>query len=171
MKNRLKTLLTLTLSILVCLTFFVSCNRNKGNNEDTRVKITESEIKSALADSDGTLTIEGDSEDVTSFKYVVTGINASKLTDKSYTRKAVNTLLTNPSNITFGEYKVCKAFSATVSIVSLFVNDDGSMDSSAFDEEILNIVCDGNTNTYGEWKVSATIDNDADSITIVAACE
>ena len=149
-------IILLTICILtLCL---ASCGGNKTNDEsnktDDRVKITELEIQSALEKKGGTLTIEGSSDDVTSFKYVVANVNASKLLDKSYTSKAVNTLLTDPTKITYGELKVCNAFSAASSVVGLFA-DDGEFDTNAYVEEIINIICDGSTKTYGDWKVSA----------------
>ena len=70
MKNTFKTILALTLSILMCLTFLVSCNKNKGENTETRVKISESQIQSKLAAEGGTLTIQGSSDDVTSFMMI-----------------------------------------------------------------------------------------------------
>jgi hypothetical protein len=159
-------LLLLTCTLALCLT---ACGNNEsGNNEDKRVKITESVIQSALADYEGTLTIEGPSDDVTSFTYVVNDINATKLVDKSYTRKAVNILLEDWTKITYGEYQVAKAFSVTASIMGIFASQEGEFDASAYVEEALSVICDGNVKTYGDWKISSSIDADADSITIVA---
>lgn len=166
--KKLISILLLICTLTICLSSCGNNGNDENNNNDNRVKITESAIRSKLSDEDGTLTIEGASDDVMSLTYVVTNINASKLIDKSYTREAVNTLLTDSSKITYGELKVCNAFSATSNVVSLFTNDDSEFDSNAYTDEILSIICDASTKTYGDWKVSATIDKDADSITIVA---
>lgn len=169
MKKTMRSILALSLVILMCFSCLVACGgKDKDENKEPEKKLTETEIKTALKDSDGTLTIEGSADDVKAFKYVVTNINADDLADKSYTKKAVNILLEDSSKLTFGQLKVCNAFSATMSVVAMFTEDDGDFNSDAFIDEILGIVCDGNSKSYGDWTVSATIDQDADSITINA---
>ena len=164
MKNKLKFIFVIALSILTCLTIFVSCG-------DSRVKITESEIQAKLADSDGTLTIEGTPENVTAFTYYLANINASNLVNKNYAHKAIYSLVNNPSKITYGELQACNAFYATMNVTSVFTNNDGEFDSDEYIEEILSIICDGNTKVYSGWKVSATVDVTTNSITISATCK
>ncbi len=167
MKNTLKTLLTLTLALVMCTSLFTACK--KDDNEDSVRKITQEEIKNALSSHDGTLTIEGSADNVTAFTYVLSGVNTSKLVDKDYTRKAVNVLLTDSSKLTFAQLKVCNAFSATMSIANLLEDDDDeSFDANTYTEDLLTVLCDGQSREYGSWTLSASIDEEADSITISA---
>ena len=170
MKNNLRKLTALILALIICAFALASCsNDDEGSTEE---KLTEEQIRTALADSegalDGTLTIDaGTAEDVKAFSYVIATVNASDLSNKSYVRGAVNTLLTNPGKVTLGELKVCSAFNGAMQVVSIFYEGE-NFDSSAYTEEILGIICDGSSKTYDDWTVSATVNTDADSITIKA---
>lgn len=167
MKNKIKIFTVLILVVSMCFAMLIGCGKNKGgdDNSSSEKKLTKAEIETALEDNDGTLTIEGSSDNVTAFKYVVTGISAANLMDKSYTRTAVNILLTDSSKITFGQLKVCNGFSAVMSVCGLFEEDE-NFNSNDFIEEILSIICDGATKTYDGWSISATVDTTADSITV-----
>ncbi len=169
MKKRMRSILALALVVFMCFSCLVACGgKDKGEEKEPEKKLTEAQIQEALKEDDGTLTIEGSADDVKAFKYVLSGVNTAKLTDKSFTKTAVNTLLQDSSKITFGQLKVCNAFNATMNVVALFTEDDGNFNSDAFINEILEIICDGQSKTYGDWTVSATIDTANDSITISA---
>lgn len=168
MKNTVKVCLAMLVVVVMCMSCITSCGGNGDNNDNTSKKITESEIRSEMADSDGTLTIEGDSDDVISFNYVVSDINASKLVDKSFTQNAVNVLMNDSSKLVYGQYKVCKAFNATMKIVAMFRDDSGDFDAEEFVSEILGIICDGNNREYNGWTISATVSQENDTITIYA---
>ena len=172
MKTKLRRIVAIVLALFAFGFILTACN-DAGQGDGSKQKLTEAFIKSELSNSegalDGILTIEkGTSDDVTAFHYVVSDINASKLTDKSYTRKAVTTLLSNPGNITYGELMVCSAFQAAMQIIGIFYGDE-NFDSSAYTEEILSIICDGTEKTYNGWTVSAEVDQAADSITVKAS--
>ena len=164
MKKTIQTLVLLCLSLMMCLSVFTACGDKKEEGAEAP-KLTEAAIKTALEDSEGTLTTEGSADNVTAFQFVVEDINATKLSDKAFTKTAVNTMLSNPSGITFGQLKVCNAVLAMMSISQLLNKSEGDFNSDAYVEEILSIVCEGNTKQYGGWSVSAVIDQAADSIT------
>ena len=158
------------ISILLLICTLTLCLASCGNTNEN--KITEEFIISELSDSegelDGTLTItNGTSDNVLAFNYVVTGINAEKLMDKSFTKNAVQKIFTNPSSITYGELKVCKAFNATMTVISIFYEDE-NFNSDRFTDEILSIICDRSAKTYENWTISASVDQTSDSITIKA---
>ena len=98
---------------------------------------------------------------------MITGINAEKLTDKNFTKKAVQKLLSNPGSITYGELKVCNAFNATMKVISIFYEGE-NFDSNKYTDEILSVICDGSAKTYEKWTISASVDKTSDSITINA---
>ena len=164
---------TISILLIICtLTLcLVSCSKTDENKIDEN-KITEELIISELSDSegelDGTLTItNGTSDNVLAFNYVVTGINAEKLMDKNFTKNAAQKLLANPGSITYGELKVCNAFNATMTVVSIF-HEDENFDSNRYIDEILSIICDRSAKTYENWTISASVDQTSDSITIKA---
>ena len=168
MKNNFIKIVAMLLMIFACTFAFTAC----GEGEE-EIKLTEAAIKSELANSDGTLngtlTIEsGTSDDVTAFYYVVTDVNASELVVKSTTRKAAETLLSNSANLTYGQYKICNAFNAVVQITSIFIEDTNSLSADAYTEDVLSIICDSTAKTYGNWTVSAVVNQASDSITIKA---
>ncbi|MBQ9085300.1 MAG: hypothetical protein IJY24_06565 [Clostridia bacterium] len=154
------------ISILLLICTLTLCLASCGKTDEN--KITEEFIISKLSDSegelDGTLTItNGTSDNVLAFNYVVTGINAEKLMDKNFTKNAVQKVFSNPGSITYGELKVCNAFNATMTVVSIFYEDEN------FDtDEILSIICDRSAKTYENWTISASVDQTFDSITIKA---
>lgn len=165
MKKKMKHTITAGLALLICALFLVVC----GCGTD---KLTEAAIKDELLNSDGelegTLTIEGGTaKNVTAFSYVVTDVNASKLASKSFMKEAIVTIMSNPGNATYGMLKAYKACGATMQVMMIF-NDDDDFNAATFIEESLNIICDGQTATYGSWAISAVVDRSNDSITIRA---
>lgn len=170
MKNKIRNFITLILVVSMCAVMFVGCGKNKGGDDDSssEKKLTQAEIETAFEDSDGTLSIEGSSDNVTAFKYVVTGISAENLLNKNYTRTAINTLLTDSSNVTMGQLMVCNGFSAVMSACALFEEDEEEeeFNYNDFVEDVLEIICDGATKTYDGWKISSTVDATANSITV-----
>ena len=159
MKNTVKLLLILCFTLIICVSVLTACNSDD-------ITLTKSQIENALSSSSGTLSTQGSDDDVTSFTYVMTNVNAKNLSDKSYVRSAVDTLMSNPSKLTFGEYKVTGPFSAILNIDGLFMGDDGDFDPDAYTDEVLAVICDGSTKRHGNWSISATINSTDDSITI-----
>ena len=168
----MKSVAVLCITLVMCILCFWGCDTEKQSNKTiTEAEIksaTEAEIKSALTDFDGTLTIEGDAENVKSFQYVLTDINAENLIDKNYTKNAVNTMLNNSSQLTFGEYKVCKAFGAVMAIAEIFIEDLDNYDANALIDELLGIICNGKSQEYNGWTISASVDQKSNSITVYA---
>ena len=164
MKKTLKTFLIICLALFMCMTALVACD-NSATPEPK--KYTEEEIRTALAENDGTLTIEGTSDNVTAFTFVVTGINANDINPNSL-KSAVNILLTDYSKITYGQLKMCYAFSAMVSVDNIFKDDSSEFDEEAYINEIISVICNGNSLQHDNWTISASINQATDSITISA---
>lgn len=160
MKTTIKSLLIFCFTLVICISIFTACG-------DEGVKITESEIRSALSSNEGTLSTEGEADNVTSFTYVITSVNAKDLSSKSFMRSAVKNLMNNPSKMTYGQYKSTKAFSAMVNIDGLFMaGESEDFNSDVYIDEILSVICDGTARTHNNWTISASIDTANDSITI-----
>lgn len=167
MKKSLRVVL-LILSFIICALCIVACT-NK--NVSSTKKITEAEIKSKLVDYKGTLTItEGNTEDVNAFEYVLSNVHARGLIDKEYTRTTVRFIFLNGVNdsLTVGQLQMFEAVAATNSIVSLFYEATEDFNSSEFTEELLTIICDGNSRQYNGWTISASIDQETDSLKVNA---
>ena len=166
----MKKILALILTFLLCISVVTACGKKPP-------KLTEAEIKTAIESTEGELSIEGDSEDVTAFTFIVKGVNVTNLTNKSFTRNAVKTLLSNPGSITYAQLKTTTAFSAVMQIDSLLTKLEASedeeteedpFDSEAYIDEILTVICDGTTRDYTYWSLCATTDKTNDSIVIKA---
>ena len=162
--------MAISLVLVVCVSVLASCGKkDDGSAEKNKIIVTEAQINEKLSDSDGELTIEGSYDNVTSFTYVVSGVDASNLSNKTFIKNAVTVLLTDSSQLTFGQYKVCKAFSAVMYTCDLFdKDDDADFDSDEYIDEILAILCDGTDKTYENWTVSAKVNVSEDSITVSA---
>lgn len=133
-------------------------------------KLTAQEVETAMAECNGTLNLETSGDQVTGFTYVVEDINADDLMDKSYARDAVMAMASgDTANITFGQYKVTKAFLPLMSIEALLGDDGDDFSATALIEKLLGVICEGNTIRYDGWTVSATVDQAGDSITIRVA--
>lgn len=165
----MKKIISVLLIIFVTAVSMISCgNTEEEPVKETGIKITEEQVRSALSDSEGTLTIDGPSDDVSAITFIVEDINASNLIDKGFTREAVNTLLEDSSKITYGEFKACNAFSAAMSVCGIFEEDSDNFNSSEYTETILSIICDNETKSYENWTVSSIVNVEDDTITITA---
>lgn len=131
-------------------------------------KITEADIREAVSDSQGTLTIESAEEYVTAFNYVVKGVNADDLVNKEFTRKALDMLANDPNNSLYGQYLVSKATTPLMSIDMLLRDVNPKAKWSPYVEEILGVISDGKSLNGNGWTISAEIDQSNDSITIHA---
>ena len=158
MKKSIKSIISLALLLTLCVTLLCSC-----------VKLNEADIKAVLADTEGTLTItEGDADDVKAFEYLLTDVNAKELVNKNYTREAVGIMRDNALNLSYSQFKACKAFLAIVAINSLINDDNASYNSEAYIESVLEVISEGRKLKDNGWTITATVDVEADSITIYA---
>ena len=160
---------TLTLSLVSC----IKTDETKIKNEtkiENETKITEEFIISELTDSvgelEGTLTItSGTSENVLAFNYIVTINNAETLMNENFKEKAHQSLLSNhPENLTHGQLQ---AVVATMGVVNIFWEEENS-DINDYIDGILSIIYDGSERTYGNWTISASVDQASDILTIKA---
>ena len=159
MKKSIKSIISLALLLTLSVTLLCSC----------ALRLTEAEIKEVLADTEGTLTItEGDANDVMAFEYLLTDVNAKELVNKNYTREAVGIMRDNALNLSYAQFKACKAFLAIVAINSLVNDDNASYNSEAYIESVLEVISEGRKLKDNGWTIRATVDVEADSITIYA---
>ena len=153
----MKKILTVVFAMLLCLSL-ISC----GN-----LKLSESDVTSALENCGGTLDMTTEGGSVSEFTYVVTKVNADDLTDKGYAREAMDaTLSGNTSSMTYGQYQAAKAMLPIISILALLEGDSDDFDANAFINDVLSIICDGKTVTVKNWEVSSSLDTGSDKITI-----
>ncbi len=154
----MKKAISLLLALVLCLSL-CACGT---------AKLTTAEVEQALADCDGKLDMQASGDNVTGFTYTVEGVNADELTDRNYSRNAINTVLGgDTSKITIGQLKVAKAVSPIMSIITLLDSGkEGDFNTEAFTESLLDIMCDGKVAQYNGWEVSAQIDQTSDSIII-----
>ena len=165
----MKKIISIVLVVFMLTLSLAACGgKDNSAEKGSGIKLTEAEIRSELAENSGTLTIEGESDNVTSFTFVVNNVNASNLVNKEFTREAVNVLLTNSSKIPYGQLKACNGFNAVMAVCGLFEEDEGDFDANAFTETVLSIICNNQKQTYENWTVSATVNTADDSITVSA---
>ncbi|MBQ7296295.1 MAG: hypothetical protein IJW86_08935 [Clostridia bacterium] len=160
----MKKSIILLLTVILCLTL-CACG--------TTQNFSVADLEKSLEGKNGVLNVETSGKTIKEFTYVVEDINAEKLSDKSFCENAFYEVLNgNTMNLTYNELKSMGAFIPLMSIVNLLKNsDDAEFDYRQYTEELLGIVCDGNTQKYNEWSVSADIDVVNDSITILATYE
>lgn len=133
------------------------------------VNLSVADVTEAFADCDGTLETETSGNNVTSFTYVVEGVNADSLLDREYIREAVEAIMDgDASQITMGQLMVSKAVLPVMSIDVLLGEEEENFSSDDFLEKIIGIICDGNMVEYDGWNVSTSVDVSNDSITIYA---
>ncbi len=154
MKKFLSLIMVLTIMLSIC-----ACG--------SKAKLTTADVEEAFVDCHGTLNLETSGDNVTSFTYVVEGVNADDLMDKEYSHNAIAAILTgDASKITMGQVMVANAISPLMNIDVLLGGDKDDFNSDAFVGKILGIICDGKTAEYDGWAVSAEVDQDSDNITI-----
>ncbi|MGM9601984.1 MAG: hypothetical protein ACI3W5_10470 [Faecousia sp.] len=154
----MKRLVSIILAVVLCLSL-AACSGG--------TKLTEKEITDALADCKGTLNVEKEGSEVIGFTFVVEKVNAKDLVNKSYSRKAIEAVAAGDmQTVTIGQVKVSKAFAALMAIDTLLEKEEGDFNSNAFVEKILAIACDGKSQQYDGWTVSAKVDQESDSMTI-----
>ena len=164
MKSNFSRIVAMILALFMCAAVFTACN-DASSKSDEHLKLTEQMIRSKMADSYGTLTIDsGSADDVTAFSYVFESTAISSLKSKEITRSVVKEAQSGKS-LTYHNYLVYTAFCDTMQVVGL-IYDKENFDGDAYIEELLSILCDGSTKTYNGWTVSVTMDQSTESITI-----
>ena len=163
MKNKFSRMVAIILALFMCALIFGACNST--NDSTKHLKLTEQMIKSKMADSDGTLTIDsGSTEDVTAFTYVFESRVISSLKNKENTRSVVKEAQSG-GGVTYHDYQVYSAFCDTMLVVGL-IYDKENFNGDTYIEELLSILCDGSVKTYNGWTVSVTINQSTENITI-----
>ncbi|MBR3964673.1 MAG: hypothetical protein IKJ80_04630 [Clostridia bacterium] len=153
-------------SLLVCMLILALSSCGGG------ITVSESQIKSALynetlEEDECELTFEGSSDDVSAFTLVVHDINASKIKDRERLKKVIDTLYEDSMQLSWKDLRMCNAYLAVVEVCGLFI-DKETFDANAFIETALDIICEGQSEIYENWTVSASVSIEDDSITIRA---
>lgn len=171
MKSKIIKILFIAIALITCVASIVSCG---SENESNRKKLTEAEITEGLAEVEGTISIEGDSSDVTAFS--ITFKNAN-IQSKSIMSNIVSKGATTPQKLTFDEFKSFSSFVNAMSVdgfMSDFTEDNEGKESGEFDgdeyiEKILALICDGESITYNDtWTLSATVNKSENTLTLKA---
>lgn len=158
----MKKFLSMVLTLVLCLSL-CACGGP--------VKLTEEKITNALANCEGTLNLESSGRKVVAFTYVVEEVNAEELVDRSYTYKAVAAATAGKtSQMTYNQFEVVKAFTPLLAI-DVLVTGGEETDLDATMDRLLGIICDGNTENYDGWKVSAVVDQENNSLIIKVVSE
>ena len=157
------------LLMLILVTLCVTSCKSSGP------KLTEESIRNSLKDSEGemygTLTVkDGKSDNVKAFDYVIKDVSASEFKDKENLKTLLVVAAIDAGKLTMSELYAVLAISEAISVLELFCEDETS-DATACRDDAFSMVCDGNVITYGDWKISATVDQKADSMTIKAICD
>ena len=160
-----KSSLFLLLMVLVMLLSACSTSTNQAKT------ITLTELKSALGDDLDSDTVElntvDDGKKVTQFTIKVSGVNAGKITNRSYVKDAIVLLMTKPGDMVYGQFKVTRGFSVVMDVLALLdTTPEGSFDMDTFVDEILDVMCDGKPHNEAGWTITTKVDEANDTLTI-----
>lgn len=72
--------------------------------------------------------------------------------------------------MTYNQFEVVKAFTPLLAI-DVLVTGGEETDLDATMDRLLGIICDGNTENYDGWKVSAVVDQENNSLIIKVVSE
>ena len=151
-----------TISFVLILVLCISFSACGG-----KVKLTTTDVETALADRPGTLDIETSGDNVKRFTYTADNINAEGLIDREYSLEAIALLSSgNTSEMSPNHLYVCNAFLDLMCIDGLFRDNEDEFDTLEYVEELLDVICDGKTLQYDGWSISTDVNQDSDSITI-----
>ncbi|MBR3954380.1 MAG: hypothetical protein IKJ63_02780 [Clostridia bacterium] len=141
------------LTVALCLSF-VACG-NKGEE----VKITEAEVIAAFAECEGTLTTEGDADNVTAFKYVIEDINIDNLLDRDYAKEAMEIAEEGDHmKLKIGQIPILEVMQAMAEADALLFGD--VVITEDYTEHLLTLVCDGKSFEANGWTVSVSATKD-----------
>ena len=160
------------ISILLAVALIISLSAC-----EKRIKISEEKVKEVFATFDGTLNIDGKSDDIAGFTYVLDGVYAEGLAREDYVTSVY--LLTldamksgNNGNFTLKDAYAASAIGALLSIDILFEKssetNENSVNLGDFLDRLIDILCNGGSWTYSNWTVSAKIDVEKDRMIIIA---
>ena len=160
----MKRAIMFVLTVALCLSF-VACG-NDGEGKDV-VKITEAEIIAAVAECEGTLTTEGDADNVTAFKYVISGINIDNLLDRDYTKEAMDIAAEGDHmKLKVGQVPILKVIMALAKVDEVLFSGV-EMTKEEYTEHLLTLVCDGESFEANGWTVSIITANDSATISAI----
>ena len=158
MTTNSKKMISIVLVLALCLSL-AACG--------SKVKLTTTDVETALADRPGTLDIETSGDNVKSFTYTADNINAEGLIDREYSLEAIALLSSgNTSQITPNQLYVCNAFLDLMCIDGLFRDNEDEFNTLEYIEKLLDVICDGKTLEYDGWSISTDVNQNSESIKI-----
>lgn len=155
----MKKVLSLLLAAALCFSL-CAC----GATQDLNV----TDLEKSLEGQSGVLDIEYSGKTIKKFTYIIENVDTQKLSDKNFCEKAFYEVLSgNPTSLTYSDFMSMGVFVSLMSIVNLlYISEE--FNAIQYTEELLSIVCDGNTQKYNNWSVSVKMDEVNNSATIVA---
>lgn len=160
--KRLLSILLIVCAMTLCL---VSCGEEPV--AETGIKLSKQQVENAYESINGTLTVEGSSSNVSSFTFVISGIDTSDF-NYTYVKNAVYTLLENPGKITLGQLDACNAFNAVMAATGLFRDESDEFDYNEYIDEIVSTICFGISRIYdnGNWRVTTESNESTKTFTV-----
>lgn len=156
-----KSSLFLLLMVLVMLLSACSTSTNKAKN------ITLAELNTALESNDVDLKTVDDGKNITQFTITASNVNADDLVNRNYVKKAYTLMMTKPGDMVYGQFKVMNGFGIMMDVFGLIdTTPEGEFDTEAFVNEILDVICDGKAHSEAGWTITATVDENNDTLTI-----
>ena len=150
-------LLVLTLLLSACST----SSTNKAKN------ITLADLNTALESTDVDLKTVDDGKNITQFTITASNVNADKLVDRNYVKQAYILMMTKPGDMIYEQFKVMTGFGVMMDVFGLIdTTPEGEFDTSAFVNELLDVICDGKAHSEAGWTITAKVDKENDTLII-----
>ena len=154
----MKKLLSLLLAVILCFSL-CAC----GATQDLNV----TDLEKSLEGQSGVLDIEYSGKTIKKFTYIIENVDTQKLSDKNFCENAFYKVLSgNTASLTYSDFLSMGVFVSLMSIVNILYSSE-EFNAVQYTEEMLSIICDGNTQKYNDWSVSAEKDEVNNSVTIV----
>lgn len=131
---------------------------------DTAKKLTKAEIESALDTCSGTLETKGKEDNVKSFTFTMTDVNAENLSDSDFLFNAIIQVATDGSGANTYQLKSAPTFVPVGCIYFLIADDGDQTKVIEIIEMAVDVISKGETIERNGWKLSATIDQKNDSV-------
>lgn len=131
---------------------------------DTAKKLTKAEIESALDTCSGTLETKGKEDNVKSFTFTMTDVNAENLSDSDFLFNAIIQVATDGSGANTYQLKSSSTFGPVGCIYFLIADDGDQTKVIEIIEMAVDVISKGETIERNGWKLSATIDQKNDSV-------
>ena len=131
---------------------------------DSGKKLTKAEIVSALQDCDGTVETNGKEDNVKSFTFTMNDVNAENLSERDFLYGAIIQVSVDASGANSRQLKSALTIGPVISIYFLIADEGDQTTIKDLIEMTVDIISNGKTIERNGWKLSATIDQQNDSV-------